>query len=549
MTVTKSKNFIKSNDSYISDIYKIISAPTHVKSIAGDSEAVIQLSSSQIEELSQTAFEHIKARHLERNIQYETLADAKKNTFLKIAGDALYNEKTGVGTLIDPTVYTHSEIPVVLGPYEGTSIYAPGGLPATIIDKKSKAMVLQGATFKSYDKEFWDNDKITRLEEAAEVTGFNDAISDASTESFIQGGSILYPVFKKETLSSYTRKLEYLHLEKDCIDRWVSVDRWNTCIVPSYIVTAKDYLKPNSLFIPLSGLEIDTSRVAFIRPKPMPYWAALYNLGWSPSDFSGWIRAYYGYETTCLSIPVMAQQMSLLLYKMPLDSLNATIGADKVKELMRVNEEKMTQWNTLSPKAVNMVGDVEVVDRTYSGFDQFIGSMKSNLAAQCELPEPTLWHTPNKGFSDNTTESLLKQSETLLMKQSFLERSMTPCTEALIAHVFGQDSEEWEKRNLVKMSFNKPVISTEKDLAEVGARFAASVSSFVQAGVSPDIAIDLSSQFFPTVKITEEMLNKAKASYEEMLEHQENVSKSDELGRSQGNVKGKKTTTGSFTKA
>ena len=246
----------------------------------------------------------------------------------------------------------------------------------------------------------------------------------------------------------------------------------------------------------------------------------------------------------------MAQQMSLILYKMPLDALNATIGPEKVKELMQINEQKMAEWSAVDPKAVNMVGDVEVVDRTYSGFEQFIGAMKSNLASQAELPEPVLWHTPNKGFSDNTTESLLKQSETLQMKQRFLERCLKPCTDALIAHVFGTDSDEWKHRSELKMTFSKPVISTEKDLAEVGARFAASVSSFVNAGVSPDTAIELSSQFFPTVKITDEILRMAKESYEKVMQQQLEIGKQNSaMGQPQGNVKGKATTTGSFTKA
>ena len=439
----------------------------------------------------------------------------------------------------------------MMGPYEGSSVYAPGGLPATIIDKKSRAMVIHGASFKSLNKDFWDNDKVEMLENAAVETGFNDAISDASADSFIYGGSILYPVFNKDTPSSFLQDLNKMYLEKGCIDRWVETDRWNTVIVPNYIVTAKDYLKPKSLFIPQSSLDISTSRMAIIKPKAVPYWIALYNIGWAPSDMSGWLRAYYGYEITCQSIPVMAQQMSLILYKMPLDALNATIGADKVKELMKINEEKMTEWSSLSPKAVNMVGEVEVVDRTYSGFEQFVGAMKSNLASQCGLPEPSLWHTPNKGFSDNTTESLLKQSETIQMSQKFLERSMCPCKDALIAHVFGTDSEEWNRRYEVRMIFNKPIISTEKDLAEVGARFAASVSSFVQAGVSPDIAMDLSSQFFPAVKLTKEMLDKAKASYKEVMERQAStqINNNNDLGQKQGNTKGKATTTGSFTKA
>ena len=195
-----------------------------------------------------------------------------------------------------------------------------------------------------------------------------------------------------------------------------------------------------------------------------------------------------------------------------------------------------------------MVGEVEVVNRTYSGFDQFVGAMKSNLAAQCNVPEPSLWHTPNKGFSDNTTESLLKQSEGLQMSQAILERSMGNCTKALIAHAYGRDSEEWNHRDEVRMSFNKPIISTEKDLAEVGARFAASVASLASAGVAPEVAIQITQQFFPTVKITQEMINAAKKSYDEA---QERESQKAQFGQGQGNTKASSSagkTMGQYTK-
>lgn len=551
MTIPQASKLTSSKDSYIKEVYTLISKSGTKRNIAGDCESVLQLPSNVVDEIAQIGYQHVQANYLNHGISFETPKEVYDKMFVRIAGDSLINQKTGIGTMVDPSVYTRSQIPVMMGPYEGSSVYAPGGLPATIIDKKSRAMVIHGASFKSLNKDFWDNDKVEMLENAAVETGFNDAISDASADSFIYGGSILYPVFNKDTPSSFLQDLNKMYLEKGCIDRWVETDRWNTVIVPNYIVTAKDYLKPKSLFIPQSSLDISTSRMAIIKPKAVPYWIALYNIGWAPSDMSGWLRAYYGYEITCQSIPVMAQQMSLILYKMPLDALNATIGADKVKELMKINEEKMTEWSSLSPKAVNMVGEVEVVDRTYSGFEQFVGAMKSNLASQCGLPEPSLWHTPNKGFSDNTTESLLKQSETIQMSQKFLERSMCPCKDALIAHVFGTDSEEWNRRYEVRMIFNKPIISTEKDLAEVGARFAASVSSFVQAGVSPDIAMDLSSQFFPAVKLTKEMLDKAKASYEEVMARQAStqINNNNDLGQKQGNIKGKATTTGSFTKA
>lgn len=543
MTPTQVSKLATAKDPYIKELFEFLHNAGSFGTIAGDAMTnVCRLKASDIEELAQIGHRHAQARYINAGIHIQTPSEAYTDTFLKIAGDNLINQKNGFGTLLDPTAYTHSDVPIMLGPMEGTNIYASGGLPADIIDKKARAMCMKGVSFHAYDDVFWNNDKIDQLEQAADSTGLNDHVSDAICDAFIYGGSVLYPVFKKESPTSLLRSFDRLRLEKGCIDRWVNTDRWNTTIVPSYIVTDADYLKPKTLYIPQGAVEVNTSRMALIKPRPMPYWATLYNIGWSPSDFSGWLRSYYGYKITMQSVPVMAQQMSLLLYKMPLDGLNAAIGPDKVRELMSINEEKMAEWSALSPKAVNMVGEVEVVDRTYSGFDQFIGSMKSDLAAQCEIPEPSLWHTPNKGFSDNTQESLLKQSETLQQRQLFIERSMRPMKDILIAHVFGQDSEEWKHRDDLKLTFNKPIISTEKDLAEVGARFAASVSSLTQAGIAPDNALNISKQFFPTVRITQDMIDQAKASYEK-------AQKSQTLGSKIGNIIGKANTTGSFTKA
>jgi hypothetical protein len=202
---------------------------------------------------------------------------------------------------------------------------------------------------------------------------------------------------------------------------------------------------------------------------------------------------------------------------MPLDALNATVGVEQVEKLMAVNENQMKSWSSLNPKAVNMVGEVEVVDRTYSGFEQFVGAIKSDFAAQTEIPEPAIWHTPNKGFSDNTQESLIKQSETLQMRQHFIERYMQSAKDLLIAHTWGTDSEEWKNRHRIQLRFSKPEITTEKDLADVGAKFAASVNSLVQAGFAPDIAIQTSKQFFPKVEITEEQIAQIKKAYEQRM--------------------------------
>lgn len=514
------KALASSADAFTSKVFSIIQGGT-VQNIAGDSTTpVYSLSQTQIDEIRGLQEAQVQSNYITNGQTFQSLDECRKDIQCKIAGDIAFNPKTGIGTLMDPSIFTHSTVPIMMGLHEETALYASGGLPADIIDKKSHAMTLNGVSGKAISDKFWNNDRIEQLEQTAFMTGLNDVLGDGICSTHIYGGSIVYPIFKEESPTSFITPIDKLNLEKDCIDRWVTIDRWNITTVPSYKVMQKDYINPKSMFIPQECVEIDTSRMAILRPKPMPYWAVLYNLGWSPSDFCGWMRAYYGYEITMQSIPVMAQQMSLLLYKMPLDALNATLTPDAIKKLMEVNEEKMSEWSAVNPKAVNMVGDVEVVNRTYSGFDHFIGSMKSNLASQCDIPEPVLWHTPNKGFSDNTTESLLKQSESLRMKQKFIERSLRPIRDILIAATWGKDSEEYKHKDELQLTLSKPTISTEKDMAEAGARFAASVSSFAASGVAPDIAIKLTAPFFPSVKVSQTLIDEAKKSYDEAKEQE-----------------------------
>jgi hypothetical protein len=181
----------------------------------------------------------------------------------------------------------------------------------------------------------------------------------------------------------------------------------------------------------------------------------------------------------------------------------------------------------LHPEAVNMVGELKVVERNFSGLDQFTEAMKSDLAAQCGISQPILFHTPNKGFSDNTQQALLKESEMMKMLQRQIEVQLLPITDALIAHTWGTESEEWVQRRKVTMSFDRPMVSTEKDLAEVGARYAATIASLAQAGIPAATATEMAGQFFKGVIITEEMKK-------EIIEAQEWQKKMEEKGLEQG---------------
>ena len=497
-------------DSAFKDVFKSLSAPAR---IIGDNHIVHSL--SEISDMQASLSSHITSNYIARYGNIETLDEAARSMSVKIVGD-MYNFKTGIGTLSDPSEYTQSLIPIMMGPMEMTRLYSAGGLVSNLIDKKISGMLSQGITFTTFDDEFWDKSRLAALEESAGITHLVSSLEDAMRDAYIYGGAAIYPVFNTETYLSYMDDMQQMNLQKGCVNRWVEVDRWNLTYVPSYDVTSEDYLHPKSIYVPIGGIEVSTTRCALLTPKPQPYWSAICNIGWSPSDYCGWIRSLMGYQITVQAIPVMAQQMSLLLYRIPLEELNATLGTDAVKALMEINEEKMREWSAVNPKAVNMIGEVEVVSRTYSGFDLFLGGMKSDLAAQCGIPEPSIWHTPNKGFADNSQEMLMKESSFIWKQGQYIERKLNPIRDALIAHTFGSDSKEWANKEKIHINFKKPSDATEKDRAEIGARFAATISSLTTAGIPPQDGLKLATQFYPSFELTDDILNDVQKAYEEM---------------------------------
>ena len=89
-------------------------------------------------------------------------------------------------------------------------------------------------------------------------------------------------------------------------------------------------------------------------------------------------------------------------------------------------------------------------------------------------------------------------------------------------------------------------------MAEVGARFAAAVSSFTQSGVSPDVGILLSKPFFPAVRVTDDMISEAKSSYDKQQQMALEIGKQKQAafgGQSNSGPKTQTPSVGHFSKA
>lgn len=510
-------NFHGNHDGMWKDIYGVLSRGQ--AGPAGD--GIGRHSIDDITQIQQLMFDHIRGNRVSGGERFQSLDEMKRsinNVFKKgPAGDAFFNPMTNIGTISDPNWYSQATIPVSISPHEGTSLYSSGGLAAIIIDKKSEGVLLNGIGFKSSDA-FWTDEKRKRLTDAYTETGLDIVLTNGIRDATIYGGSAVYPVFKGDNWASFDMDMTELLArgvcDKDQIHHWAYVDRWNMVFVPNFNITAEDYMFAKRYYIPISGISVNTERAAVLRPKQLPYWGAIRQLGWGVSDFEGYMRSVYAYEVMIMAIPIMAQQMSLLLYQMPMDALLANIGVDKVKEMMKINEEKMREWSILNPKAVNAVGEVTTIDRSFSGFEHFVAAMKADVSAQSEIPEPVLFHTASKGFSDNTTEALLKESQTIKHRQRRIEPQLKAVNRIMVAHVWGRNSAEFENADSLYVSFDKPVVATETEMAEIGARFSASVNSLKQAGIPPLDAVQMTQAFFKSAVMSEENERNIKEQHE-----------------------------------
>lgn len=495
-------------------IYGILARGNKSGSYTADGIGKRTHSISDIDEVKAVTWDHILAQRAASGEETQSIDEARKS--LIFTKDSFYNPMSKIGTGADPTTYSAATIPVAIGPFEATSIYSSGGIAEIIINKKAKGVTLNGYRFVSENKEVWTEEKLELLRERNNETGFIDKLSDTMRDGFLYGGAVLYPVFKRDTGESFAYDASTLLknglLHEGCIDRWVEVDRWNTVLVPEFNVTAADYMSAKSYYVPLSGIEVCTDRSAIIKPKRLPYWGAIRQMGWGVSDLEGYMRSILGYEMSIASIPLMAQQMSLLLYEMPLDTLFAQLGVDAVKKLMKENTEQMKEWSMANPKVLNAFGKVYTVNRQYTGYPDLMLTMRQDIAAQSGIPESVLFHTQPKGFSNNTEEVLLKESQTVKLAQQAVLPSLEYIVPYAVLHAFGPDSQEARFIRDVHFSFDTPVVATDSERAETSARFSAAVNSLRQAGVPITAALNITQQFFRDIKISEEDMQLIKSS-------------------------------------
>lgn len=536
---------------YLKDIAAVLGKGQQA-AITKDSDRSLSHSLADIEEVSRITHDHIVSQRTlamasSKGSAFISLDEARHGAVMdmkQLTKDGFFNPMTNIGTSNDPSMQNMANIPVSIAPYEATAIFSSGGLPEIIINKKAKGILLNGYNFESKDK-FWTAEKIQEMKARAELTGFGLKLSEALQQGFIYGGAVCYPVLKKDSAITFDYSIEELGaqglLDKGCISYWVVVDRWNTTFIPNYNIGAQDYLFAKQYYVPIAGVSVKTARSAVIRPKQLPYWGAIQQLGWGISDFEGYIRSIYSYQIMIASMPIMAQQMSLLMYEIPLDGLIAQSGVDNIKQYLALNDEQMRAWSMVNPKTINALGKVYTVNRTYTGYGQLVVTTRQDICAQSGLDEALIFHTQAKGFTSDTEEALLKQSETIKISQGTVAPAIRTLKDILIYDTFGWDSEEAKHKDSLIFTFDNPAIATESERAESAARFAATVNSLKQANVPTADAIKLALEFFKGLTVSDELIARAKERDETRFNTEIEAAKSKEEPAKKEGADGKET--------
>ena len=453
----------------------------------------------------------------------EALAREKLRNTPGIVQDGEYaNPETGIGTPIDPGMNVQSFVPVSILPSEATAYYAGGGIPARIIDKKAGCLALDGVHFECAEM---DPEDIQKLEDYADECGFSEAYAEATTQALTFGGSVCYPVIDGDNPLTFQKSLEQIKAQVGSklkfIKYWVTADRWNCVFVPDYNITAQDYLYARSLFIPLGGVRVNTKRMAMIRPKKLPFWGAIQQMGWATSDFEGWIKDFESYQIMKMSLPIMAQQSSLMYHSIPGDGVIIENGPEFTKKYMEENERQMRNWSMLHPRAINSVGEIKILDRTYSGYQELLKQAELGLCASSGVAESILFEEKATGLaSDNRDDVTLKQSEMIRLLFNNVAPSFKNCIELLVCSCFGANSEQAALAKKVHIKADNGFVLSEMDKAQLGSSFTQIAGQLSAMGAPLSTAIKVAKTFVPSAELDDETMDELTAGEAEGMDEQ-----------------------------
>lgn len=498
VAVTDSQTFRGMNTSALEEAQKLVA-----DSIEKDTKALASKNGIQIDTLdsvSKRAQENIGVVMdciLSGNPKSaEELHSQTKLRDAIVAKDSIQNGRWNINTPADPSLSSLALPNIYISPYQANALYSQKGLFETIINKKAKSILLNGCYI---ENKHLTQKQVDEVNENAEVKhNFKHLLSENTLTSLVYGGGLVFPMFKQDTPVTVGLKLSALIklgvLKKNCIDYFVSLDRWNTFIIPPYNPTQKDFLRPEVYTVPFLGADVHHTRCArVVTAKQAGYWGQILNQGWGISDMCAYLQSGMNYKVAVQSLPLMIQQMSILARVVNVDGVLATEGANALDALVDQATIRTREASPDNPITMDVLGDIKSINRNFGQVPELIRLLRQDVASDATLPEPLLWSSEKGNFSsgDDTQGNLFKQNESVQMIHKDLEPQFKQLAKIMIIDALGTSKEVIEALPYTTIHFDQPVIANALERAQIGKAYSETVFNLVSAQVPVNVAVEM----------------------------------------------------------
>ena len=492
IAVTDSHTFRGANMSALQEAQELVEKSIHDDTEEYAKKCNIQLDS--VETVSKRAEANIGA--VMDCILSKNPVTAREMHDKVVTRDSIMNGRWNINNNVDPTRANLALPNIYISPWQANSIYSQKGLFETVINKKSKSILLNGCVI---ENKHLKQEQMDTVNERAEVKhNFKSVLAESTLTALVYGGGLTFPMFKKDTPVTTRLNLDALLklgvLGKNCIDYFVQLDRWNTFIIPPYNPTQKDFLRPDVYTVPFLGSDVHHGRCARVVPaKQAGYWGQILNQGWGISDICGYLQSGLNYKVAIQSLPLMIQQMSILARTVNVDGVLATEGANALDALVDTATIRTREATPDNPVTMDVLGDIKSINRNFAQVPELMRLLRQDFASDAVLPEPLLFSSEKGNFSsgDDTQGNLFKQNESIQMIHKDIEPQFKQLAKIMIIDALGTSKEVLEALPYTQIHFDQPVIANALERAQIGKFHSENVFNLVSAQIPVDIAVEM----------------------------------------------------------
>lgn len=414
---------------------------------------------------------------------------------------------------VDPSLASVALPNVYLSPYEANSLYSQKGIFETVINKKARSILLNGIRIENPRLSEEQKDKVA---ERMVMLGIGKVISDAVRDSLVYGGSIVFPMFRKDSPATTSLPLSALLrlgvLRKNCIDYFVQLDRWNTFIIPPTNPTQRDFYRPDVYTIPFLGADVDHTRCArVVTAEQAGFWGQVITQGWGISDLCGYVQSGLNYKVAVQSLPLMIQQMSILARVVNVDATLATEGANALDSLVEQNTIRMREVSSDNPVNMDVLGELKSIDRDFGEVPELIRLLRQDFASDAAIPEPMLFSSEKGNFAsgDDIEGNQSKQWEAVKMIHKVAERQFSQVAKIIVIDALGNDDAIIRALPYTSICFDEPVIANSLERSQIGKFYSENVFNLVSAQIPIDIAVEMASKNVSSdMRVSNEVLSR-----------------------------------------